>query len=76
MNTIKTDSVSLTATQKAALLHFAGVQPRTVQSNHQINGERACERKGLIRVVYSGRRVESSLTQAGAALVASLTAGA
>ena len=73
MNSTAPASVTLTATQKAALLHFAGITPRTIQTNHQINGESACRKKGLIRVVYSGINVTATLTESGAAMVASLT---
>ena len=70
-NAMKTTNLS--TTQKAALLHFAGITPRTIQTNHQLNGESACAKKGLIRVVYSGINVTKTLTEAGAAMVAELS---
>jgi len=73
MNFTSSSAVTLTATQKAALLHFAGITPRTIQTNHQLNGESACQKKGLIRVVYSGINVTKTLTESGAARIASLT---
>ena len=73
MNFTAPSAVTLTPTQKAALLHFAGITSRTIQTNHQLNGETACQKKGLIRVVYSGLNVTKTLTESGAAMVASLT---
>ena len=64
----------LTSTQAAALLHFAGKAPRTIQTNHQINGVKACIKQGLISRKYEGSNVRDELTPAGHAVVAELLA--
>lgn len=61
--------MNLTRTQTAALLHFAGKTPRTIATNHQINGERACIKKGLIAREWVGLTEKRWLTPAGAEIV-------
>lgn len=65
---------TLTRTQVAALLHFAGKAPLTIQSNHYLRGISACVKKGLISCKYEGIYVREELTEAGRACVAELYA--
>jgi hypothetical protein len=62
---VMVSGMELTKTQKAAFLHYIGKTPMTIQSNHQLNGETACFKKGLIWRKYSNNCRTQGLTEAG-----------
>ncbi len=74
-STHKVSGMKLTRTQAAALLCFAGKTPRTLQTNHQINGVKACIKHGLISRRYEGMSVVDELTDAGKAMIEEIGAG-
>lgn len=69
LHSVQREDMNLTRTQAAALLHFAGKAPRTIGTNHQINGEKACIKKGLIAREWVGLTEKRWLTENGAQLV-------
>lgn len=73
LHNVQCKGMNLTRTQTAALLHFAGKTPRTIGTNHQINGEQACIKRGLIAREWVGRAEKRWLTSAGIELVNQLS---